>query len=1026
MALLRADIVDLMEFMVLGPLRVEDAGNLVPLGGPKQRTVLALLVASAGKVVSMDSLLIGAYGPEADPRARRSIQTWISGYRRHLDEAIVRRGDGYVLDVNPLSIDACRFEARVQKARGARQEDLAAELLREALALWRGRPYDDVEPALSLEAEARRLEALRADALDTRITLDFGAGRHRQLVAELETLVAERPHDESLRAHHIVALYRCGRQADALRAYRRTEEVLRDELGVDPSPELRSLEHRILTQDHSLDYRPRARTRPIPARFTSFVGRGYELGEVRDLVLGHRLVTITGPGGIGKSSLAIEASRSLIGEFATAFVPIEVNREADPWKVIAASVGLRGGDDADLPKLVSEAIGDSAMLMLLDGCEQVLDRLVTVAQHLLSSNPKLRILVTSREPIAMTGERVFRLGPLEQGEGSATNQLFLERAGLELGELDDEAVNQISTIGRRLSGLPLGIELAAAQMRTLPLNEVVARLDDQVTLLQTKRGAVPHQRSIVTALDWSYQLLDAVGRERFRRLGAFPTGRLPAPAVARVLDTEEPASALRALVDASLLSRPGPGDDGFSMLEPVRQYAAMRLEETGEAEAVRLRYAEWIVELCAASQVAALEGDMWAAIEMASSNVPSIAATATWAADHGFADIVNGIVAGVGRMWPRFADPSLLIEPGLRVIDQPATDELLRLCALAHLAFLHTPLRAAEAQVLLQRLEEEAVGELDFLTRHVVLSARVSVPYRIQRGMDAGQATLRRWLELEQEAAAALVAMGYPMEPMLYNRAIILTHAGNLDGERECLERLLAWAGEERPMWRGMALHALAKRQHLDGQAERGIASAREAARLLIEGGDLDFAAEAEYMLAGIYAAEEQFEEAAEALGRARDYHGQIGLPPPEEEEPGFVALVAAGMGEWDEFLIAARNFLQRVSSTEDESLREFLLRGEPGDTSKVARMIPAVARYLVAHDRPEDAARVLAAMDMAARQSTSPEVYETVGLLDRVRRQMEEIEADVATAAIPGSLEDLLSLMHSLVKGVRQLRDPS
>jgi hypothetical protein len=543
----------------------------------------------------------------------------------------------------------------------------------------------------------------------------------------------------------------------------------------------------------------------------------------------------------------------------------------------------------------------------------------------------------------------------------------------------------------------------------------VARLDDQVTLLETKRGAVPHQRSIVAALDWSYSLLDAVDRERLRRLGAFPTGRLPAAAVARVLETEEPASALRALVDASLVSPPIEGDDAYSMLEPVRQYAAMHLEESAEAKTMRLRYAEWIVELCDAAHVASLEGDLWAATDMVRSNVPSIAATAAWAADRGFVDIVNGIVAGAGRLWPSVADPALLIDPGRRVIDEPTEDEMLRLRALARLAFLHTPYRAEEAQTLLQRLEEEAIGEMDLLTRYVVYATRASVPARIQRGSGADHATLRSWLELEEEAAAALAAMGHPIEPMLYNRAISSTLAGDPDGERECLERLLAWAADERPVWRGMALHLLAKRQHLEGQAELGIASAQEAARLLIDGGDLDFAAEAEYMLAGILEDEERFEEAAEALSRVNDYHRQIGLPPPIEEDPDAVAVVAAGLGHWDEFLTAATKFLQRILSTQDATRRDYLLRGEPGNTSPLARMIPAVARYLVAHDQPEDAARVLAAIDMAVEQSTSPEAYETTGLLDRVRTHANEVDA-TPSAAIPISLEELVSLMHSLV----------
>ena len=853
MGLLRSNIVALMDFMVLGPLRVEDAGRVIPLGGPKQRTVLALLIASPGHAVSTDSLLIGAYGLDADPRARRSIQTWISDYRRQLNLVIERRGDGYVLNLEPAAIDAGLFEERVRTANQAKHEDVAAEILREALALWRGRPYSNVEPARPLEAEARRLEALRTEALDRRIGLDFGAGRHRKLLPELETLVTEHPHDESLRAHHMVALYRCGRQADALRAYRSAETILREELGVDPSPELRFLEQRILAQDHALDYRPKPRTRPIPQRYTSFVGRADELSQVRDLVLGERLITVTGAGGVGKSSLAVEVARSLVEEFPTVFAPIEANRDADPWRVVANSLGLDGGGDAELPRLVADAIGDTTMLLLLDGCEHVLERVTHLVAALLSASANLRILMTSRESIAMTGERLFTLQPLESGAGSPANRLFLERAGWKSEALSAEALDQVSTIGRRVSGLPLGLELAAARTRTLDLDDIAARLDDQVVLLETKRGAVAHQRSIVAALDWSYDLLPPESQAALRRLGAFPTGRLVLDAAAHIWETDDPLPHLGSLVDASLVSAPDSSHPDYTILEPVRQYAAMRLADSGELDGARLRYAEWVVTACESAQVALLGGDLWGATRMIRDNAPSIAATAVWAADHGHPEVVLGIIAAVGRLWPRVADPLLLIKPGRAAIDDPGgTDRMLWLRALAHLAFLHSPGRPPEARALLARLGEEVVGDEDLLTQHVVSHVKVSTAYRLHRGADADEATVRRWMQLDEEATEALRRMGYPLEPTLYRRAAILGLTGDLAGQRAVYHRLVEWAGDEHTMWRGMALHVIAKLQYLEGDTEAGVASAKEAARSLVDGGDLDFAAEAEYILAGL------------------------------------------------------------------------------------------------------------------------------------------------------------------------------
>ena len=450
-----------------------------------------------------------------------------------------------MLDVDRTTIDACRFEDRVESSRTVRNDELALDLLTDALAMWRGRPYEDAEESDALEAESRRLEALWSEALDRRIRLDLDRGRHRQLVAELETLVADHPHHENLRAHQMVALYRCGRQADALHAYRAAEERLRDELGVDPSPELRELEHRILVQDRTLDYRPKARLRGIPARFTSFVGRGSDVERLADLIRHRRLVTVTGPGGVGKSSLAVEAVRSLAEDYPSAYVPIEANREADPWQLIAASIGMSGGD-VDV-RAVIDAIGGATLILVLDGCEHLLDVLSGTVTELLTRCANLRLVLTSREALGVTGEHTYQLGPLEHGEGSPANDLFLDRAGIDVARLGENELTDVTLIGRRLSGLPLGLELAAARTRTMSVSEISERLDDQVSLLQAGRGSEPRRRSIGEAIGWSYDLLDDEAQRVFRHVGAFPTGTIHVDAVAAVVGTDAPREALEPL-----------------------------------------------------------------------------------------------------------------------------------------------------------------------------------------------------------------------------------------------------------------------------------------------------------------------------------------------------------------------------------------------------------------------------------------------------------------------------------------------
>ncbi|MCP4245527.1 MAG: regulator, partial [bacterium] len=243
-----------VDLLVLGSVEVASDGERLPVGGPKQRSVLAQLVANAGHTVPIDRIVDDVYGEEADPGARRSVQTFISTFRHEFGDVIHWRGNGYVLDVDPLSIDANSFERAVTEAREVMAVDpvKAGRALREALAMWRGHPYADVDGRGSLEPEITRLRELRLSALEWRIDADLAAGSHGQLVGELEALADEYPLRERFRAQHMLALYRSGRAAEALRAYRRTEQYLADELGLEPTKELQDLELKILQQDDGL------------------------------------------------------------------------------------------------------------------------------------------------------------------------------------------------------------------------------------------------------------------------------------------------------------------------------------------------------------------------------------------------------------------------------------------------------------------------------------------------------------------------------------------------------------------------------------------------------------------------------------------------------------------------------------------------------------------------------------------------------------------------------------------------------
>jgi DNA-binding SARP family transcriptional activator len=252
-----------LELWVLGPLEARVDGSAVGLGGRKQRTALALLAANAGKVVATDDLIDGVWGEEPTAAARSTLHTYISNLRQALGDVIVRDAGGYRLEVEPQQVDAIAFEQAVSLARDVADTDLAqaAQTLRRALALWRGHPYADLVGSLPLDVEARRLEELRLEAVEARVDTELALGRHMELAGELEVLCEENPVRERLRMQHMLALYRSGRQAEALRGYQRTRAYLADELGLDPSPQLQELERLILNQDRSRSCSPTSRSR---------------------------------------------------------------------------------------------------------------------------------------------------------------------------------------------------------------------------------------------------------------------------------------------------------------------------------------------------------------------------------------------------------------------------------------------------------------------------------------------------------------------------------------------------------------------------------------------------------------------------------------------------------------------------------------------------------------------------------------------------------------------------------------------
>ena len=1002
----------IVQIHVLGPLRVDNGGAPCELGGPKQRAVLAILVAEAGRPVPTDALIMSVYGPDAAPGTRRSLQTYISSLRASLGNVIHHHNQAYTLDVDPGSIDSVQFETTIDRARETTDDSVAAHMLRDALRMWRGTPYADIEASAALRTEIMRLEEIHTEALETRIELDLVAGHHRDLLAELSDLTATYPTREGLRAHQMLALYRCGRQADALRAYRQAQAFLHDHLGLDPSTGLQTLESRILEQDPALDYRPMPSLRPAPARYTKLIGRSHEIEEVRDLLEEHRLVTITGTGGIGKSGLAAEVTRSLSESMATAFVPIDTQSQKDIVTLILEAVGIDAAGDADRVGAIAAVLSMKPTILLLDGCERIIDEIPGPISEILSRSASTHILVTSREGLFIAGEHRFLLGPLGHGEDSASNQLFEERAGISHGELDARSLAMVSDIGIQLSGIPLALELAAAQNRTVPLDAIVEQLDRQVDLLSRERGPRQRHLSMTGALDWSYDLLDPLTQRAFRQLAVF-RGGISSEAAAAILDTDDPTDQLGALADVSLLVPPD-NDIGFRMLEPVRQYAWRHLEQSGELDASLRRHADWIVELCKSIRHEFQTGNSSEALAKLRTHGAEIEATARWALDSDRPEITMAIVANVGRRWQVMFDPRRLREMGGHAIahpDAPTGDLLVR--TLAHIAWMSRETDRDTALEIAGRLRSMVQETNDADTLFDVTCSLAIVPRDMHAHASLDEMVNR--LGLWDEVIEWSTELGWPSEPQFYNRAVLLQDLGRYDEAEAVLRDLLLWADESRPLERGRTLHALARLETTRGSFDTAIDMATEAAQLLVDAGDLDFAAEAQYGRAHALHLLNRPDEALRALDVINQLHELIGLPPAADEDPALVAAIFAGADDWDAFRASMATWIEHSPPADNEATWEMLLVGDASLPSHLGLLMYPTARWLAVTGRAHAAAQIVATAPMAF-DAMEFDGWEEIGEAERFRNLSIELEGTLIEEPLP-TVKDLYLFIVSCIR---------
>ena len=522
--------------------------------------------------------------------------------------------------------------------------------------LWRGAPLADFVGEPFAEPEIARLDELRLAALEDRIDADLELGRDGQLVPELERVVVEHPLRERLRAQLMLALYRAGRQADALAVYQQARKALVDDLGIEPGEALRKLERAILAHDPSLGVAlpSKASPRRVPTPPYPLLGRERELTALADLVCRDdtRLVTLTGIGGIGKTRLALELVSRLAPEFPDG-VGVALLATLDDPALVARTI-LEALELPEAGRDPEEALigplSGSRLLLLIDNFEQVLAAAPTVAR-LLGAAPGVKVVVTSRAPLRVAAEHEFAVPPLAENEAA---ELFVTRAQAANPSfvLTDENAAAVAELCVRLDGLPLAIELAAARSKLLPPAALLARLGNRLELLTGGRRDAPrHQQTLRMTLDWSYDLLDSDAQRLFAQLGVFAGGctLTSAESVCRVGGSV--LEGLATLVDESLVSHRQSDEPRFTLLQVVRDYALERLSASGENDETRRRHLEYFVALADEAELGLAGGDQAIWLARVEGEHDNLRAALAYALETGDSSSALRLVVGVRRFW---------------------------------------------------------------------------------------------------------------------------------------------------------------------------------------------------------------------------------------------------------------------------------------------------------------------------------------------------------------------------------------
>lgn len=593
-----------MRYRVLGPIEVADnRGDPAPLAGSRQRALLAVLLARAGQVVSVERLAESLWADKQPMDPAAALQSQVSRLRRRLGggAGVETAGPGYRLRPASGDLDAAVFERLVVEARATTEPGQALRLLDAALSLWRGPAFGGWVDDPDVLITAERLEELRNIAREEQAAALLALGRGDAAAEHVASLVRECPLRERAVEVLVEACYEAGRSSEALAAYERYRARLAEELGLDPGEDLRRLHVQVLRGERAV---ARAGAR-LPHPVTSYVSRDDEVDLVSEVVRTGRHVTLTGPGGVGKTRLAIEVATRLTGDFADGVWFCDLAAVSDAHEVpaaVASSLAIHRRHGRSLVERLVEVLDERRVLLVLDNCEHVRDAAARLTHEIVEHTAEVRILATSREPLGVPGEQRMVVEPLAEHQGA---RLFADRAraarpGLTLSADDLVAVRQIC---REVAGLPLAVELAAARAAARTPGEIAVDLAGRVDRLSGTRAGLARHRSVAAVVDWSLDRLADLERDLAEHLAVF-AGGCAAESATAVLgrDVADVADLLVALVDRSVVTpREAAGHTRYMMLEPVRARAEQRLRERDLLAEARRRHATYFASLTSAA-----------------------------------------------------------------------------------------------------------------------------------------------------------------------------------------------------------------------------------------------------------------------------------------------------------------------------------------------------------------------------------------------------------------------------------------